>query len=835
MGKRRPKHESEGSELPETDSDANLILKTKVDETVDMENSNNIDIENTDLPVKDLKSSVEEDPIDKNITDSVLDKTEFNGSHEETEVQDTSSINIDIDNAANTEANTSSTSPTQELVEAAPVTKKRLTLQERLALAAKGKKSKSKPISSPNVDNSIVSSPNSLTPSTSNDRDTLDKQLDVSGTDQIINNETEIKDDVHQLKDQIEKLQASNSYLSNQVKSLSKQRTTVFDSNALSSFEKEKQELIAKVEAKDETIKQLLSEGEALSVKELKLNETIKKLKSSNADLETSLLAYSEKNEESSLALGEMEDFLKVHRFNSVSHLMEQHVKMSQKLEEVQSDLEKELGMKWEAKYREQQILYEEQLSSKKQSIKDFNELKIQHDMYKRQHELELDSKDALISDLKNEIANLKSNNNKEVARLEYKIELLRIENETSQNGQSDSNQKSKGDSQHQHDSERINQKSIDYDEFVTLSQTHHQLQQQFLASQENWKVIESNLLSKIDNLATTVDSLQRSKQKLTHELKRSTNTLTKKEEDYVNIQNTYKSALNDKEEIEFALQMKENELGDLHDKLEKLKDVYNNDRVNLTAKIKSLTDSLEKSAAPVTSDLSLGLSQRRFNGSGLNINIEQASKTPNFRSNSSQSIPDTAYGSNWQDIKFGESSTTPAIPKDFAFNNNSDTSLDESFDNINEDNYSIGSRYASQVLHSNNSNIVQGSISSTIPAGNGGGNIQLINKMSSNIRRLEIELNTLREENNSLIIEKEKTEQDILGGFKLHEELEALNTKIQTLETELDSKSKKEQTMLEVIGEKSEQVEELKADVQDLKELCKLQIQQLIEFQDAK
>ena len=35
---------------------------------------------------------------------------------------------------------------------------------------------------------------------------------------------------------------------------------------------------------------------------------------------------------------------------------------------------------------------------------------------------------------------------------------------------------------------------------------------------------------------------------------------------------------------------------------------------------------------------------------------------------------------------------------------------------------------------------------------------------------------------------------------------------------------------MLELIGEKSEQVEELKADVVDLKELCKLQVQQLVE-----
>lgn len=67
--------------------------------------------------------------------------------------------------------------------------------------------------------------------------------------------------------------------------------------------------MLAKIATKDETIQQLLKEGEALSLRELKLNETIKKLKSANQDLESNLQDYSIKSEESTLKLEEFNDF----------------------------------------------------------------------------------------------------------------------------------------------------------------------------------------------------------------------------------------------------------------------------------------------------------------------------------------------------------------------------------------------------------------------------------------------------------------------------------------------------------------------------------------------
>ena len=67
--------------------------------------------------------------------------------------------------------------------------------------------------------------------------------------------------------------------------------------------------MIAKLASKDETIEQLRKEGEALSLKELKLNESIKSSSLQNQDLEENIRDYSVKSEESSMKLEELTDF----------------------------------------------------------------------------------------------------------------------------------------------------------------------------------------------------------------------------------------------------------------------------------------------------------------------------------------------------------------------------------------------------------------------------------------------------------------------------------------------------------------------------------------------
>lgn len=100
-------------------------------------------------------------------------------------------------------------------------------------------------------------------------------------------------------------MKANNSELSEENKQLKSQ------SSKPGNINKETIQLKEQLASKDETIEQLMKEGQVLSVKELKLNESIKKLKASNNDLEQSLNDYSKKNEQVLLKLNEQEDFLK--------------------------------------------------------------------------------------------------------------------------------------------------------------------------------------------------------------------------------------------------------------------------------------------------------------------------------------------------------------------------------------------------------------------------------------------------------------------------------------------------------------------------------------------
>lgn len=603
--------------------------------------------------------------------------------------------------------------------------KKRLTLQERLAQAAKGKK---KPSST---------TPTSLSRTTSNEDQKPDLDLQM----------------------EIERLKLENSALTKKL-------------NHKSNFDKERNDLIAKLASKDETIEQLRKEGEALSLKELKLNESIKKLKLANQDLEENIRDYSVKSEESSMKLEELTDFLKTHKFKTIDQVVSKYEEVVKELEVTKAGLEN--SHTWETKYNELVVSHEEANAAKKELLKETNEVKIELNMLKRQHKLEIESKNATIKELKSQMSASKQSFAQEISRLEDKIETLRLENESNETVSENVNEDGK----------------VDFDEFSKLSEAHRILQKQYLSSQENWKAIESNLSLKVDNLSSSVESLKKSKHKLTQDLAKVNNSMhlqlkemEKLEQDKIKLQE-------EKNQLQLTVEMKENEIVEITEKFEKFKGIYNQERAALNSKIQSLNDKIKEEKRPER----------------LNL----------IRDNSVSS------GFSWDnEIKLGESSTTPAINRDFSTfldRNISLSSFTEIGDDIDDrEQYSFTGQLAPPV-------------GGGVPASSHSNNIQLVNKMSSNIRRLEIELNTLKDEYSKISTEKEKVEQELLESLKLTDEVKLLHSELDSLKSVIKDKEIQEQRMLELIGEKSEQVEELKADVVDLKELCKLQVQQLVE-----
>ncbi|KAF6792362.1 M protein repeat protein [Colletotrichum musicola] len=103
----------------------------------------------------------------------------------------------------------------------------------------------------------------------------------------------------------------------------------------------------------------------------------------------------------------------------------------------------------------------------------------------------------------------------------------------------------------------------------------------------------------------------------------------------------------------------------------------------------------------------------------------------------------------------------------------------------------------------------------STVAAGP---SVQLVERMSAAIRRLEGEKVTSREELARISAQRDEARAEIVALMKEVEFGKAASRRVAELETQVDNLNSRYQTTLELLGEKSELVEELRADVQDVK-----------------
>ncbi|CAK9439008.1 uncharacterized protein LODBEIA_P32320 [Lodderomyces beijingensis] len=746
-----------------------------------------------------------DDPVSETTTSATLSQvpTEECGNNidPETRLVQENEKQPDDDNDDDNDDDTAAAAATKEEPAFLPPkrSKKRLTLQERLAQAAKGKKkaaggAAATATATAKVSNGESSNASYFTTSANTSVDdvtaTGDQEQAEPAESQNDQNDLKHKDKL-ELELELKKLQTENANLTEQLSLLKKSKGS----------SKELSELQATIAQKDETIKQLMKEGETLSHKELKLNETIKKLKSTNQTLEEDMAEFAKKHNESLVKSEELQDFLKTHKLKNVDQLISKFAEISENLHHARA--ENEASKSFQSKYKDLLLVYEEVNVAKQEISKELNGVKIEFEMSKKQHELDLASKDGQLTSLKNDLSHAKQSYCDEISRLEEKIEQLRLDREV----QSETSSRVKAD------------EKVDFDDFKKLSDAHHTLQKQYLNSQENWKIMESNLALKADTLTTSLEATKKAKLKISNEIQRANSTIQKQAQEMQQLQAKIDKDQSRINELELSFNLKSNDLQDLNEKMEKLKSVYNQERANLNSKVQQLTDSLERQKE-----------QKR---------PEPLKFDSRMRVNSSSSA---FSGYSWNDIRLGESSQTPALNReDGVFLNNSHNLSSSSFTEIGDeiydrDQYSniVSSQLGSQLGANGQGEPLPHNALFGIPSSSHGNsnNLQLVNKMSSTIRRLEIELHTLKDENSKLIQEKEQREQELLASIKLNDEVAALKSQVGELENTIEENKIKEQTMLELIGEKSEQVEELKADVVDLKELCRSQVQQMVELQ---
>ena len=100
------------------------------------------------------------------------------------------------------------------------------------------------------------------------------------------------------------------------------------------------------------------------------------------------------------------------------------------------------------------------------------------------------------------------------------------------------------------------------------------------------------------------------------------------------------------------------------------------------------------------------------------------------------------------------------------------------------------------------------------------GPSVQLVERMSATVRRLESERAASKDELSRLTSQRDEAREEVVELMREVEEKRKSDRRIEELEGEVERLDQRYQTTLEMMGEKSEQVEELKADIADLKKI---------------
>jgi chromosome segregation ATPase len=100
---------------------------------------------------------------------------------------------------------------------------------------------------------------------------------------------------------------------------------------------------------------------------------------------------------------------------------------------------------------------------------------------------------------------------------------------------------------------------------------------------------------------------------------------------------------------------------------------------------------------------------------------------------------------------------------------------------------------------------------------------------MSASVRRLESERAALKDELGRLTAQRDEARQQIVVLMQEAEEKKAGDQRIKELEEALEELDQRYQTTLEMLGEKSEQVEEQKADIEDLKKIYRELVESMV------
>ncbi|OAL33266.1 hypothetical protein AYO20_07428 [Fonsecaea nubica] len=340
-------------------------------------------------------------------------------------------------------------------------------------------------------------------------------------------------------------------------------------------------------------------------------------------------------------------------------------------------------------------------------------------------------------------------------------------------------------------------------------------LQTQYTTASQNWQGIESSLLGRITNLEKERDDVVRSEAELRKKLREATLRLKNAERELANTQSNYADmdkSLADANAETLRLQRKVTQLEtDLANALKDVEEQKGNSERELQRRIDE-EKSKWTAALHIQRTDSPAASIRKNSGLAFDINHLMSPTQYERGSSRRPSIMPNAFDSNTPPRQQSTTSFRGLVNGSIAETPSGVTSMDpdEYFANIPPTPLTTSH-------HSQRGGLNDLISTSTVGAGP---SVQLVERMSANVRRLESEKAASKDELARLTTQRDEARQEVVSLMREVEAKRKIEERLEALEKEHASLSARHQTTLELLGEKSEEVEELKADIVDVKQM---------------
>ncbi|KAK9853196.1 hypothetical protein MYU51_006973 [Penicillium brevicompactum] len=569
---------------------------------------------------------------------------------------------------------------------------------------------------------------------------------------------------------------------------------------------------------KDEKIALLLEEGQKLSKSEMDHRTVIKKLRQQLIETTKSQTEMKKKTEKLERDLANSEQRAKraeaaekrtneslssqTKSTKDLEAVTNERNALSQTVQEMKSQLSRAVSRAETAENQANSDALDQEKQRAEALEEELSNLKIEHDISKEKAQKEITELQGNVEQEKERARMLEAELKSEQTVLESKMESLRTRAEEASSGATGETQ-------------------------AKLLRQIETLQTQYAAASENWHTLEGSLLSRLASVEKERDDTGRREGDLRKKIREMNLKFKKFEEDLDNAKET-EHDLNSKleermQELEKLQQKLTKALDDLSSAqkdmaeqkktteatwVQKLEDERTKWRDQLLANSPSQTRGVSPVASTRRSStldaLAPGLSDfrppsRRSSGmpfaspeigtpprqNSYPASITQATLSPPHL-NTNPSIMEAPSISFEPDEYFGDSGT-PVTPSAYGGTQ-------------------APPRGINDIISEN-----------TVGAGP---SVQLVERMSASVRRLESERAGTKDELARVTTQRDEARQQVVDLMRELEEKQLSASRVHELEAELEDLDQRYQTTLEMLGEKSEQVDELNADIADLKKI---------------